>query len=152
VLDTRLFKPADEPDRHEPVHRIVAEYGAAQYLVRRLADKKSPLSLRRLMAVVAPNGVARDELRGLLGRFGAAGPDRCQLAARDLDPYAILANGAPYQLTTASKRRLLLRLASEAEENPGFRRSDYWRRFSVGGFFTPEVVPDVAHLLRSSPV
>ncbi len=152
ALDTRLFKPADEPDYHEPVHRIVAEYCAAQYLVHRLADKKNPLSLRRLMAVVAPSGVVRDELRGLLGWMAAAGPDRVQLAAIDLDPYAILANGDPSQLTTASKRRLLLRLASEAEKNPGFRRSDYWRRFSVGGFFTPEVVPDVARLLRSSPV
>jgi hypothetical protein len=152
ALDTKLFKPASDPDRHEPVHRIVAEYCAAQYLVRRATDRKSPFSLRRIFAIIAPNGAVRDELRGLLGWMASVGPERVQRGAIELDPYAVLANGDPSQLTTASKKRLIQRLASVAEANPGFRRSDHWRSFSVGGFFTEELVGNLGQLLRSTPI
>ena len=150
ALDTRLFKPGVEPDQHEPVHRIVAEYCAAQYLVRRICDPQNPFSLRRALAVIAPNGAVRDELRGLLGWMASTGTERIQKAAIELDPYAVLANGDPSQLTAASKKLLLLKLASAAEANPGFRRGDYWRRFSVGGFFTQDLSDDVARMLRAS--
>lgn len=152
ALDTRLFKPASGPDHHEPVHRIVAEYCAAQYLVRRLTDEQRPFSPRRIFAIVAPNGAVRDELRGLLGWMASIGPERVQRVAIDLDPYAVLANGDPSQLSTASKRLLIQRLISLAETNPGFRRSDYWRRFSVGGFFTEDLTGEVSQLLRSTAV
>jgi hypothetical protein len=152
ALDTKLFKPASDPDHHEPVHRIVAEYCAAQYLVRRVADQKRPFSLRRIFAVIAPNGTVRDELRGLLGWMASVGPERVQWGAIELDPYAVLANGDPSQLTTVSKKFLIQRLAAVAEANPGFRRSDHWRSVSVGGFFTEELAGDVGHLLRSTPI
>ena len=38
ILDTRLFRPAAGADRHEPVHRIVAEHCAARALVQRVDD------------------------------------------------------------------------------------------------------------------
>ncbi|QIO43088.1 hypothetical protein HA464_03215 [Rhizobium leguminosarum bv. trifolii] len=152
ALDTRLLKPADEPDRHEPIHRIVAEYLAGQHLARRIADSRRPLSLRRTFAIIAPNGAVRDELRGLLGWLATAGDERVQRAAVDLDPYAVLANGDPSQLATDAKRRLLQRLEALAGEYPGFRRSDYWRRFSVGGFFNDSLVEDVRGLLKSTPL
>ncbi|TBD05988.1 hypothetical protein ELH21_16960 [Rhizobium leguminosarum] len=150
ALDTRLLKPAAEPDRHEPVHRIVAEYLAAKHLARRIEDPRGPLSLRRTLAIVAPNGAVRDELRGLLGWLASVGNERIQRAAIDLDAYAVLANGDPSQLITDSKRRLLRKLETLADEYPGFRRSDYWRRFSVGGFFNDALVGDVRGLLRST--
>ncbi|MGZ2455638.1 NACHT domain-containing protein [Rhizobium anhuiense] len=152
ALDTRLMKPADEPDRHEPVHRIVAEYLAAQHLARRVADSRRPLSIRRTFAIIAPNGAVRDELRGLLGWLASAGDERVQRAAVDLDAYAVLANGDPSQLATDAKRRLLQRLETLAGEYPGFRRSDYWRRFSVGGFFNDGLLEDVRKLLKSTPL
>ncbi|MQB37234.1 hypothetical protein DXT97_10535 [Agrobacterium tumefaciens] len=150
ALDTRLFKPASEPDRHEPVHRIVAEYCAAQYIVGRITDKVHSLSLKRVLSVVAPNGAVRDELRGLLGWMASVGTERIQRAAIELDAYAILANGDPSQLTSKSKKLLLQQLADIAEKNPGFRRGDYWRRFSVGGFITIDLVDDIRSMLRST--
>jgi hypothetical protein len=38
ILATRLFKPGDNANQHRPVHKIVAEYCAADYLTKRIAD------------------------------------------------------------------------------------------------------------------
>ncbi|MDR6873576.1 cytidylate kinase [Bosea sp. BE125] len=149
ALNTRLFKPANEPSHHEPVHRIVAEYCAARHLARQVSDPTSLLSLRRLMSVIAPNGVVRDELRGLLGWMAALGNAALQEVCIQADPYAVLANGDPSQLTAASKRLLLRRLKELAEIDPHFRRSDAWRRFSVAGFFSLDMVEELRELLGS---
>lgn len=140
TLDTRLFKLASEPGLHEPVHRIVAEYGAAQYLVRRIDDPGDLLALRRVLAVVAPNGAVRDELRGLLGWMAALGSQEMQTRCIETDPYAVLANGDPSQMVRQSKELLLRKLRDLSEVDPFFRRSDSWRRFSVAGFFDNSMV------------
>lgn len=160
MLDTRLFKLANEPGLHEPVHRIVAEYCAARYLVRRIDDAGDLLTIRRLLAVAAPNFVVRDELRGLLGWMATLGSPEVQAACIEIDPYAVLANGDPSQMVRASKELLLRELRQLSEIDPYFRRSDSWRRFSVAGFFDPsmidlvrkelvgdEVVPELRDLL-----
>ncbi|MCM3373135.1 hypothetical protein M3640_20970, partial [Bacillus velezensis] len=67
ILSTQLFKPGDKEDQHRPVHKIVAEYCAADYLIKRIADPVDVLTLPKCLPVIAPNGTARDELRGLLG-------------------------------------------------------------------------------------
>jgi hypothetical protein len=152
ALNTRLFKPATGLSQHEPVHRIVAEYCAARYLARRASDPASILSLRRLLSVMAPNGVVRDELRGLLGWVAALGNAALQEVCIRTDPYAVLANGDPSQLTGSSKRLLLKHLKALAEIDPYFRRSDAWRRFSVAGFFSHDMVGELRELLSSGEV
>lgn len=148
VLNTRLLKPTALIGKHEPVHRIVAEYCAARYLVSRIEDPSNVLSLRRCLAVIAPNAVVRDELRGMLGWMASLGTRAIQEAVIDLDPYAVFANGDPSHLVATSKRRLLRGLEALANVDPYFRRMDAWRRFSVAGFFTDEIVDDVRRLLR----
>ncbi len=150
ILDTRLLKPVSEPDRHEPVHRIVAEYCAAKYLVGRFEDSTAPFTLSQFQALVAPNSVVRDELRGLLGWMAAVGGKAMQEAAIDLDPYAVLANGDPSQLFESSMIRLLDGLQEAATDDPYFRRGDFRRTFSAAGFFTPEVVDKVRTILTST--
>ncbi|MBY5660451.1 NACHT domain-containing protein [Rhizobium leguminosarum] len=152
ALDTRLFKPASDPDHHEPVHRIVAEYCAARYIAGRISDPRNPLSLRRVLALIAPNAFVRDELRGLLGWMATIGSEDIQTQAIELDAYAVLGNGDPSRFTPSSKRRLLSALEDVASDNPGFRRSDLMRKFSVSGFFTEEVALDVNLLLNRLPV
>jgi len=147
ILDTQLFKPSDDPNKHEPVHRIVAEFCAARYLAARVDDSSDAFSLRRCMAVIAPNSVVRDELRGLLGWMAAVGSQALQEATINLDPYAVLANGDPSQLSLSSKKRLLAGLQQVAADDPFFRRSDVWRTFSASGFFTGEVVDVLRPLL-----
>ncbi|PLP57535.1 hypothetical protein CYK37_20655 [Mesorhizobium loti] len=150
ALNTRLFKPTNELSNHEPVHRIVAEYCAARYLVRRAEDKADNLVLNRVLSVVAPSNVVRDELRGLLGWIASLGNPQTQEACIRIDPYAVLANGDPSQLSSSSKRLLLKALQELSEVDPYFRRSDAWRRFSVAGLLTPEIVVDVRKALSGS--
>lgn len=147
VLDTRLVKPADGDDRHEPVHRIVAEYCGARYLARRVEDSGDRLSMPRLLSVIAPSGAVRTELRGLVGWIAALGREGTQCAMIDLDPYAVLANGDPAQLTSRAKQHLIAGLSEVSQNDPYFRRGDAWRRFNIGGFFTEDVRNAVSALL-----
>jgi len=147
ILSTRMFKPGDTVDSHRAVHKIIAEYAAASYFTKRIADPTDALTLDRCLPVIAPNSTTRDELRGLLGWMASLGTKSIQDATIDLDPYAVLANGDPSQLDATSKRLLVKRLKDIEEKDPYFRRGDFWRRFSVAGFFTPEVVGEIKPLL-----
>ena len=147
VLGTRLFRPGSAANQHEPVHRIVAEYGAAQHIVSRIDDPSCRLTVAQCLALIAPNGAVRDDLRGLLGWLAALGSESLQKAAIDLDPYAVLSNGDPSRMASASRNQLLGALARLNEDDPYFRRSDRWRSFSVSGFFTPDVIQAVRPIL-----
>lgn len=147
ILDTKLFKPARVEGQHEPVHRIVAEYCAARHLNRLIADDTNKFSARQCMSIIAPNGVTRDELRGLLGWLAALGSQQVQELAIAVDPYAVLANGDPSLLTPKSKKRLIEELLKLEAVDPYFRRSDRWRSFSASGFFTADVVDEVRKVI-----
>lgn len=147
ILDTKLFKPARTEGQHEPVHRIVAEYCAARHLNKLISDATRKFSARQCMSIIAPNGVTRDELRGLLGWLAASGSQQVQGLAIAIDPYAVLANGDPSLLTPRSKKRLLEGLLKLEAVDPYFRRSDRWRSFSASGFFTADVVDNVRDVL-----
>ena len=149
VLATRLFKPGDSTDQHRPVHKIVAEYCAADYLTKRIADPKNDLTLHQCLPIIAPNSTVRDELRGLLGWMAALGNKAVQHTVIKLDPYAVLANGDPSQLARSSKQLLLSKLKEIEETDPYFRRNDFWRRFSVAGFFTEDIIEELKVLLSS---
>jgi len=149
ILATQLFKPGERVDLHRPVHKIVAEYCAAHYLTQRIVDPTKPLMLASCFAVIAPNNTVRDELRGLLGWMAALGNRAIQEEAIRIDPYAVLANGDPSQLLPGSKRMLLAQLRKFAAQDPYFRRGDYWRRFSIAGFFTQDVADELKRLLAT---
>ncbi|PHM27623.1 hypothetical protein [Xenorhabdus budapestensis] len=98
ILSTRLFKPGDKADQHQPVHKIISEYCAAKYLTKRLTSDNNRLSLSQCLSIIAPNSTVRDELRGLLSWMAALGSKPIQEAVIDLDPYAVLTDGDPSQL------------------------------------------------------
>jgi hypothetical protein len=149
ILATRLFKPSNSVGQHRPVHKIVAEYCAADYLIKRIADQADPLTLSKCLPIIAPNSTVRDELRGLLGWMAALGNKPIEESAIELDPYAVLANGDPSQLEPSSKRLLVNRLKEIEIQDPYFRRGDFWRSFSVAGFFTQDVVEEIKPLITS---
>lgn len=149
VLATRLFKPEASTDQHRPVHKIVAEYCAATFLTKRIIDPADDLTLHQCLPIIAPNSTVRDELRGLLGWMAALGNKAIQQATIELDPYAVLANGDPSQLEPSSKKLLLSKLKEIELTDPYFRRSDFWRRFSLAGFFTEDIVQDIKELLKN---
>lgn len=143
LLATRLFKPGDNVDQHRPVHKMVAEYCAADYLVKRILISSDPLTISQCLSIIAPNSTVRDELRGLLGWMASLGNKLIAETVIELDPYAVLANGDPSQLESSSKRLLLSKLKEIEASDPYFRRNDSWRKFNVVGFFTQEVIEDL---------
>ena len=147
ILATRLFKPGDNANQHRPVHKTVSEYCAANYLTKRIANPADSLTISKCLPIIAPNSAVRDELRGMLGWMASLGNTEVQKAAIYLDPYAVLANGDPSQLDVTSKRLLIRCLKNIADRDPYFRRGDFWRRFSVAGFFTQGVVDEIKPLL-----
>lgn len=149
ILATRLFKPGSNTGQHTPIHKIVSEYCAARFLTQKFADPTSPISFSKCLPVIAPNSVVRDELRGLLGWMAALGNKPVEEEAIRLDPYAVLANGDPSQLAPSSKRLLLSYLKKAEEQDPYFRRNDSWRRFSITGLFTQDVLEEIRPLLTS---
>lgn len=150
ILGTQLFRPGDSADLHSPTHKIIAEYCGAKYLIARLTSNTRPLDLSQLLAIIAPNSVVRDELRGLLGWLAALGNKEIQEAAISLDPYAVLANGDPSRLITSSKKHLLHKLKETTESDPFFRRSDKWRVFNASTFFTIDLAAELRKLLSDN--
>lgn len=150
ILSTQFFLPADGTEQHRPVHRIVAEYCAGNYLAKKLTSVANPLSLRKILSIIAPNNIVRDELRGLFAWTAVLSENQhIQDTLIDLDPYSILSNGDPALLLPVSKIKLLLKLKELNQEDPYFRRSDKWRDFSISSFFTDELVDELKNLLSS---
>lgn len=148
ILSTQFFLPSDGIEQHRPVHRIVAEYCAGNYLAKRLTSIDNPLSLLKILSIIAPNNIVRDELRGLFAWMTVLSENqRIQDELIDLDPYAILSNGDPALLLPCSKKKLLSKLKVLNQEDPYFRRSDRWRSFSISGFFTDELIDELKSLL-----
>jgi len=150
ILATRLVKPGDTANQHRWVHKIVAEYCAADYLTKRIADSSDPLTIPKCLPIIAPNLVVRDELRGMLGWMATLGNQSIQASIIKLDPYATLANGDPSQLVHSSKCLLIKQLKTIEDIDPHFRRGDFWRRFSVVGFFNKDVVDEIKPLISKT--
>lgn len=150
IFATRLFKPGHREGQHQPTHKIVAEYCAAYYLVKRISDPVDSLTLQHVMPIIAPNSVVRSELRGLLGWMATLGQQSMQEAAIKLDPYAVLANGDPSQLITDSKHQLIKGLIDTEASDPYFRRTDAWRSFSMANFFTKDIAEIIKPVLMKT--
>ncbi len=149
---TGLFKPSDLPDQHEPIHRIIAEYSAARYLVRRIQNSSDRLTLNRILSIIAPNNVPRSELRGVLAWMATQGEETIEAAIIELDPYAVISNGDPSLLSSKSKMHLLKALVDYAEIDPYFRGSEGWRTFSANGFFTSDIIEATKELLADNTI
>ncbi|WP_335986071.1 hypothetical protein [Acinetobacter bereziniae] len=150
LLSSRLFKLGENESIHQPSHKIIAEFTAANYLVKKINADRNNTSLHQCLSIIAPNGIVRDELRGLVAWMAALGDKTIQETLINIDPYAVLANGDPSQLLPSSKKYLLEKLICLVEEDPYFRRSDMWRTFSISGFFDNDSVTTVKYILAES--
>ena len=107
ILDTGLFKQVDSSYLYEPIHRIVAEYCAANYLVKRIKNPSDAITLNSCLSIIVPNNIVRTELRGLLGWMASLGNEIIQQEIIKLDPYACIANGDPSLLSLSNKDILI---------------------------------------------
>lgn len=149
ILDTGLFKHVDSPNLYEPIHRIVAEYCAANYLVKKIKNPQDKLSLKRCLSFIAPSNFVRTELRGLLGWMACLGNEAIQTEVIKLDPYACIAHGDPSSLLPSSKKNLIIALGKLAQEDPNFRINDWNHNFNVKGFITEDTIPHIKEYLVS---
>ncbi|OPH39665.1 hypothetical protein [Moraxella equi] len=148
ILSTKLFVPNDVVGQHRPAHRVVAEYCAGNFLAKKITATSNPLSLNKILSIIAPNHVVRDELRGLFAWMTVLSHnDRIQETLINFDPYAILSNGDPSLLPLSSKKKLLLKLKELNQEDPYFRRGDIWRDLRISNFFDDNMLDELKELL-----
>ena len=144
ILNNTLFKPQSaQVEVYIPVHRIIAEYCSANFLRKELEKKSNPLSLSRLLAIIAPNSTVRNELRGMFGWLVALCGESIQLRLIEIDSYAVLAYGDAANLSANAKKRLLECLSVLGEQDPYFRRSDDWRTLSISNFIDENLVVNI---------
>lgn len=132
VLNTRLFR-SDGETRLAPAHRMIAEYLGARWLGEKL--RAQALSVRRLTAVIAPDGFVRTDLRGLHAWLATLALSEFRGAAIDRDPYGVLRYGDPAGFAISEKRKLLAALSELAEDDPYFRASEGGTSPAITGFF-----------------
>lgn len=147
ILSTQFFLPSDGIEQHRPVHRIVAEYCAGNYLAKKLTSTTNPLSLSKILSIIAPNNIMRNDLRGLCAWMAVLSQNpHIQEVLIDLDPYAILYNGDSALLLPVSKRKLLLKLKELNQKDPHFHEN-MMRNIRISGFLTDELLDELRNLL-----
>ena len=152
ILDTGLFKQVDSSYLYEPIHRIVAEYCAANYLVKKIKNPSDVITLNSCLSIIAPNNIVRTELRGLLGWMASLGNETIQQEIIKLDPYACIANGDPLLLSQSSKDILINELIKLGKENPFFRASDWHRSFNFKGFISQNMASKIKEVILSNNI
>ncbi|OTQ26277.1 hypothetical protein B6D22_00620, partial [Gilliamella apicola] len=152
ILDTGLFKQVDSSYLYEPIHRIVAEYCAANYLVKRIKNPSDAITLNSCLSIIAPNNIVRTELRGLLGWMASLGNEIIQQEIIKLDPYACIANGDPSLLSLSNKDILINELIKLGKENPLFRASDGYRSFNFKGFISQNMASKIKEVILSNNI
>ena len=146
ALRTRLFTGNGGGD-FLPVHRTVAEYLAAQYLIERI---NGGLPYRRVLALMLGEdaGVV-PELRGLHAWLAAiaTGPLRVDLI--DRDPLGVILNGDVQSFMHSEKLHVLDALSNEAKRYTYFRRQN-WVSQPFGALATKDMEGDFRSLLTSA--
>ncbi len=141
ALRTRLFQ-AEGESRFTHIHRVIAEYLGAEWLVRCFDNE---VSERRIFALFRQGEGVPTSLRGLhawMAHFSAVLAGRCIGA----DPYAVLRYGEAETLGLEQARALLAALEKLSEEDPYFRSED-WGRHPASGLVCAELKDDILAII-----
>ncbi len=139
----RLFRHEGH-ERVVPMHRTVAEYLAARYLVDRVREGHP---LQRVLALITGfDGGIPTELRGLFAWLTCLATEHSELLLQK-DPLGVLLYGDLVVLKPNARRRLLRSLSSIAREDPYFR-SGYRRSKTLAAFATPRLEEDLRQILE----
>ena len=138
---TRLFR-AEGENRFAPVHRVIAEYLGARWLVRCFEDG---VSERRIFALFQAGDGVPTSLRGLhawIAHFSEALSFRCIAA----DPYAIVRYGDAETLGPDQAGALLDALKQLSGSDPYFRSGD-WDRHPASALMRDDLRGDIRAIL-----
>lgn len=141
---TRLFR-ADGENRFAPIHRVIAEYLGARWLVHCFEDG---VSERRIFGLFQTGEEVPTSLRGLyawIAHFSEALSFRCIKA----DPYAIVRYGDAETLGPGQARALLNALKRLSDGDPYFRSGD-WDRHPASSLMRIDLGEDVRAILEDT--
>lgn len=145
ATQTRLFK-SDGRGKFVPVHRTVAEYCAAHYLVSRIHMGLPPNRVLALM--LGHDGGVVPELRGLHAWLAACSQGNLRQDFIRRDPLGVVLSGDVRGFTRPEKLAVLNALRDEAVRDIHFRRSN-WATRPFGALATQDMEADLGALLRS---
>lgn len=146
ALQTRLFQ-GDGQGHFAPVHRTIAEYLGAKYLVQRMHEG---LPATRVMALMLGlDGGLVPELRGLHAWLAAVAVGHLRQELIDHDPLGVVLNGDVRDFTPTEKRHVLDALLKEATQYRHFR-SQNWTSQPFGALATPDMLGDFKQWLQSA--
>ncbi|MEO8120216.1 MAG: hypothetical protein ABI606_12985, partial [Rhodoferax sp.] len=145
ALRTRLFR-GNGRGEFVPVHRTVAEYLGAHYLVSRI---HAGLPTSRVLALMLGEdaGIV-PELRGLHAWLAATGSGELRRELIERDPLGVVLNGDVRAFSRDEKLQVLNVLRDEATRYTYFR-SQNWASHPFGALATPDMESDFKFLLES---
>ena len=148
VLGSKLFRPDTLKDSTDysffmPIHRTVAEFLSARWLVREV-EKKSNSSrvARRLLGLISAEGGVPASLRGLHAWLPKFSPERLGPKVIDRDPYGVLRYGDGDHLSASQARQIIQGLRQLANFDPYFRY-DWWENISIKGLAHSDLVEEI---------
>ncbi|MBO6674112.1 MAG: hypothetical protein JJ908_05850 [Rhizobiales bacterium] len=147
AASTLLFRSVGN-DKVEPMHRTVAEYLAARWLVS--AQQAGSLSYRRLESAIYVEGTVPTSLRGLHAWMATLHRSRTNKLSSH-DPYGCLRYGDVSQFSDVQIRVLIEQLQDLAAIDPYFRGED-WDAPVAAGLVRHAVRDEVVQLISSPDV
>lgn len=143
ALRRRVFR-ADGHGRFTPVHRTIAEYLAAQFIVHRL---HAGLPLGRILSLLTGyDGGTLGELRGLYAWLACLYEESASTLIHR-DPLCVILYGDASVLTMSGKQMLIDSLRALARANPGFS-TEARSREPFGGLASKDMAPIFERILR----
>lgn len=126
-----------ENERAMPIHRTVAEFLGAQFLVERVRDG---LPLGRPLALFqGQDGGILSDRRGVFAWYVTLAPEHAPTLI-PLDPLGVALYGDPASLPGSLKLQIVEELAKLSTRDPYFR-TDLWEAQPFGTLVTSETVP-----------
>ena len=146
ALHTRLFRGTGHHD-FVPVHRTVAEYLGARYLIARIAGGLP--ACRVLALMLGEDAGIVPELRGLNAWLAATASGELRHELIERDPLGVVLNGDVHNFSHAEKLDVLNALRDEATRYTYFR-SQNWVSHPFGALATKDMGGDFKALLQSA--
>ncbi|MFZ3084967.1 NACHT domain-containing protein [Rhodoferax ferrireducens] len=146
ALRTSLFRGTGRSE-FVPVHRTVAEYLGAHYLITRI---HAGLPASRVLALMLGQdaGIV-PELRGLHAWLAATASEELRRELIERDPLGVVLNGDVRAFSRTEKLQVLDALRDEATRYTYFRNQN-WASHSFGALATADMAGDFKALLQSA--
>ena len=141
----RIFT-SNSPERVAPIHRTIAEYLAARYVIGKIRNG-FPVG-RALALLTGYDGGTLSDLRGLYAWLTCLCHEHAALLIPK-DPLGIILYGDAAVFAPSAKRLVIENLAKQSQQNPWFR-SENWAAQPFGGLASAEMEPIFRDILQDT--